>query len=137
MKKYQVQQGDTLSGIAKREYGDANLYPVIALQNHLADPDVIQVGQELLVPYVTRRHHVTQDDSTAMRQQITQRLLRHSGHPDTADLGDRQRGRAAADPAGAWLLIPDIADVGHHTVVDDETLRCWRTAGTATSTSAS
>ena len=71
MKKYQVQPGDTLSGIAQREYGDENLYPVIALQNHLADPDVIQVGQELLVPYVTRRHHVTRDDSTATRQQIT------------------------------------------------------------------
>ena len=137
MKKYQVQQGDTLSGIAKREYGDANLYPVIALQNHLADPDVIQIGQELLVPYVTRRHLVAQDDSTAMRQQITQHYY---GTQDTNTqliweivngVAQRpiQRGRVAADPR--------LADVGHHTVVDGETCRCWRTAGTATTTSAS
>ena len=122
MKKYQVQPGDTLSGIAQREYGDENLYPVIALQNHLADPDVIQVGQELLVPYVTRRHHVTRDDSTATRQQITQRYY---GTQDTQTqlIWEIVNGVAQRPiQRGAWLLIPDIADVGHHTVVADETL---------------
>ena len=38
MKTYQAQQGDTLFAIAQHEYGDGDLYPVIAAQNHLADP---------------------------------------------------------------------------------------------------
>ncbi|HEY5842553.1 MAG TPA: LysM peptidoglycan-binding domain-containing protein [Mycobacterium sp.] len=122
MKKYQVQQGDTLSGIAKREYGDPNLYPVIALQNHLANPDLIQIGQELLVPYVTRRHLVTQDDSTAMRQQITQKY--YGTHDTNTQLIWEIVNGVAQRPIqrGAWLLIPDLADVGHHTVVENEPL---------------
>ena len=71
MKNYVVQPGDTLSEIAEREYGDASLYPVIARQNHLANPDVIGVGQQLLIPYVTRRHHFTTADSTAARKKLT------------------------------------------------------------------
>ena len=41
MKNYEVQAGDTLFAIAQREYGDGSLYPVIALQNHLANPDLM------------------------------------------------------------------------------------------------
>ena len=41
MKNYVVQAGDTLFAIGQREYGDGSLFPVIALQNHLPDPDVI------------------------------------------------------------------------------------------------
>jgi nucleoid-associated protein YgaU len=47
---YTVQPGDNLSKISKRYYGDANKYPVIAEANHLADPDKIKVGQELVIP---------------------------------------------------------------------------------------
>ncbi len=72
MKNYTVQPGDTLFGIAAREYGDGELYPVIARMNQLANPDLILVGQELLVPYVTYRHLWTTDDTTAARAQITQ-----------------------------------------------------------------
>ena len=37
----QVQPGDTLSGIAQRELGDAAAYPELAAVNHLPDPDII------------------------------------------------------------------------------------------------
>lgn len=121
MKKYTVQSGDTLSALALREYGDTDLYPVIASQNHLADPDHIVVGQELLIPYVTRRHLVTADDSGDVREQITQRYYGTKDR-DIQLIWEVVSGVAQLPlHQGAWLLIPDLTNVGHHTVVDGET----------------
>jgi nucleoid-associated protein YgaU len=49
---YPVEKGDTLSAIAKRLYGDANLYPRIFEANTpmLSHPDKIYPGQVLRVP---------------------------------------------------------------------------------------
>jgi LysM repeat protein len=59
---YTVHKGDTLSGIAQRELGNADAYPAIfqassdTLQPggaHLRDPDVIDVGWTLTIPAAT------------------------------------------------------------------------------------
>jgi nucleoid-associated protein YgaU len=49
---YTVQKGDTLSKIAKAEYGDFQKYPVIFEANRpmLKDPDKIYPGQVLRIP---------------------------------------------------------------------------------------
>ncbi len=49
---YEVKSGDTLSKIAKAEYGDAMKYPVIFDANRpmLKDPDKIYPGQVLRIP---------------------------------------------------------------------------------------
>jgi nucleoid-associated protein YgaU len=120
MKNYTVQPGDTLFGIAAREYGDGELYPVIARMNNIVNPDVILVGQELLVPYVTYRHVWTTDDTPAARSQITQHYY---GTQDTKiQLIWEVASGVAQLPIerGAWLLIPELGNVGHHTVVDGE-----------------
>jgi hypothetical protein len=44
---YRVKRGDTLSGIAQREYGAANVWPEIARQNNLPNGDFIVVGLNL------------------------------------------------------------------------------------------
>ncbi|WP_024802738.1 LysM peptidoglycan-binding domain-containing protein [Nocardia sp. BMG51109] len=122
MKKYAVQPGDTLSGIAHREYGDGGLFPAIARQNHLPDPDSIDVGQELLIPYITRRHLAATTDSPAARKQITQRYY---GTEDTEVqlIWETVSGVAQREiQPGAWLHMPELADVGHHTVIEGETL---------------
>ena len=51
-KVYTVVSGDSLSKIAKREYGDANAWPKIfeANKDILKDPDKIQPGQKLKIP---------------------------------------------------------------------------------------
>ena len=49
---YTVQKGDTLSAIAKAQYGNANKYPTIFEANKpmLKDPDKIYPGQVLRIP---------------------------------------------------------------------------------------
>jgi len=49
---YVVVKGDSLSKIAKREYGDANKWRTIyeANKDLINDPDLIYPGQELKVP---------------------------------------------------------------------------------------
>jgi nucleoid-associated protein YgaU len=51
-KFYTVKKGDTLSAIAKAQYGNANKYPVIFEANKpmLTDPDKIYPGQVLRIP---------------------------------------------------------------------------------------
>ena len=51
-KTYVVVNGDSLSKIAKREYGDANKWRTIyeANKDLIKDPDLIYPGQELKVP---------------------------------------------------------------------------------------
>lgn len=49
---YEVQSGDTLSSIAKEQFGDANAYQKIFEANRpmLKDPDEIYPGQVLIIP---------------------------------------------------------------------------------------
>ena len=51
-KSYTVKAGDTLSKIAKEQYGDAGEYMKIfnANKDKLSDPDKIQPGQNLVIP---------------------------------------------------------------------------------------
>ena len=51
-KYYTVVSGDTLSKIAKQQYGDANKYPAIFEANKpmLKSPDLIYPGQMLRIP---------------------------------------------------------------------------------------
>ena len=51
-KTYVVVKGDSLSKIAKREYGDANKWRTIYEANKelISDPDLIYPGQELKIP---------------------------------------------------------------------------------------
>jgi LysM repeat protein len=54
---YTVQQGDTLSAIAKRFLGNTNAYMDIfnANRDQLKDPDVIKPGQVLKIPQATHK----------------------------------------------------------------------------------
>ena len=50
---HDVVSGDTLSGLAKKYYGDASKYHTIfeANRDQLNDPDKIRVGQKLKIPH--------------------------------------------------------------------------------------
>jgi S-formylglutathione hydrolase FrmB/LysM repeat protein len=64
--RYTVVAGDTLSALALRFYGDAELYPLIATASGIADPDDIDVGQRLIIPDITRYTVVAGDTLSAL-----------------------------------------------------------------------
>ena len=63
-KNYTVVAGDSLSKIAKREYGDANAWKRIYEANRdiIKDPDLIYPGQTLKIPAKAQRRKETKDD---------------------------------------------------------------------------
>lgn len=113
--KHQVVNGDTLSSLAQHFYGDAALFTVIAIHNKLTDPNHILLGQELEIPYVTFRHKVRAGETTASLAQqyygdaATKTIIEVANHAGQRDL-----------VVGERLLIPDLQNVGHHTVVAGE-----------------
>ncbi|KUI27899.1 alpha/beta hydrolase-fold protein [Mycobacterium sp. GA-2829] len=56
--RYTVVAGDTLSALASRFYGDAQLHRLIAHASGIAENSALSVGQQLIVPEITR-HTVT------------------------------------------------------------------------------
>jgi nucleoid-associated protein YgaU len=50
---YSVKSGDNLSKISNRFYGSPNHYSNIATASNIADPNKIQVGQQITVPVLT------------------------------------------------------------------------------------
>ena len=54
-KLYEVRQGETLSAIAARIYGNPALWRPIALHNNIDDPKALPVGIRLLVPQLPFR----------------------------------------------------------------------------------
>jgi nucleoid-associated protein YgaU len=54
-KRYMVNQGETLSGIAAASYGDPALWRVIALANDIDRPRSLAAGQELTLPNLPYR----------------------------------------------------------------------------------
>lgn len=115
--KYQVRSGDTLFGLAERFYGDGRRFRAISTINGIVDPNRISVGQELLIPYVTFRYRVRQGDT---KSALAQRFY---SDPAMSGVFEIPNGAAQRDlRVGEWLLIPDLANVTGHVVVDGETL---------------
>jgi nucleoid-associated protein YgaU len=114
--KYQIQDGDTLWRLAEWFYGDGRLHRVLVEINYLSNPDYLVVGQELEIPYVTYRHQVAAGDTARKLAQhyyndeLMAPVIEVANHAGQRDL-----------IVGEWLLIPDLANADHHTVVDGET----------------
>ena len=66
VRTHTVVAGETLSALALRFYGDAELSRLIATASGIADPDVIDVGQRLIFPDFTRYTVVAGDTLSAL-----------------------------------------------------------------------
>ena len=49
-KTYVVQKGDTLTSIARAQYGDGSKWKKIAAANPSMNPDAVKVGQKIMIP---------------------------------------------------------------------------------------
>jgi phage tail protein X len=63
LKTYTVVAGDTLSSISTHFYGDASHVSVLATVNEIADPNVIAVGQVLIIPDLSHTYTVAAGDT--------------------------------------------------------------------------
>jgi S-formylglutathione hydrolase FrmB/3D (Asp-Asp-Asp) domain-containing protein len=98
--RYTAVAGDTLSALAVRFYGDAELSRLIASASGIVDPAVIDVGQRLIIPDITRHTVVAGDTLSA--------------------LASRFYGDVALYPLIATvngIADPDVIDVGHVLVI--------------------
>jgi nucleoid-associated protein YgaU len=76
--RYTAASGDTLSGLAQRFYGDAQLHWLIAGASGIANPNVINVGQQLIIPDITKYTVVAGDTLSELAQlsMVTPRFIR-------------------------------------------------------------
>src|ERR1700754_1705473 len=114
VRTHTVVAGETLSALALRYYGDAELYRLIATASGIADPNVINVGQRLIMPDFTRYPAVAGDTLSGLG-------VRFYGDAGLAWLIAGASGIAESSVvnAGQRLIIPDITK---YTVVAGETL---------------
>src|SRR6478609_6781739 len=114
VRTHTVLAGETLWALALRFYGDAELHRLITTASGIADPNVINVGQRLIMPDFTRYTAVAGDTLAAL-------ALRFYGDAELDWLIARASG--IADPnavnVGQRLIIPDIT---RYTVVAGDTL---------------
>jgi S-formylglutathione hydrolase FrmB/phage tail protein X len=114
VRKHIVAAGETLSSLALRYYGDAELYRLIATASGIANPNVINVGQRLLMPDYTRYTVVAGDTLSSL-------ALRYYGDADLDWLIAKASGIAESTVIGVGqrLIIPDIT---RYTVAPGDTL---------------
>jgi S-formylglutathione hydrolase FrmB/phage tail protein X len=114
VRTHTVVAGETLSALALRFYGDAELYRLIATASGIANPNVINVGQRLLMPDFSRYTVVGGDTLSGLAS-------RFYGDADLDWLiaGASGIAESSALNAGQRLIIPDITK---YTVVAGDTL---------------
>ncbi|MDF3311618.1 LysM peptidoglycan-binding domain-containing protein [Rhodococcus sp. T2V] len=105
--KHTTARGETLSGIAQDYYGDASLYPIIALVNKIANPDIIRVGQVLIIPDIgpdAPRHRVISGDTLS---KLARRYYGDATLYDVIAIANSISNPDRID-VGEVLIIPDI-----------------------------
>ena len=114
---YTVKAGDTLSGIAEAELGDANRYPEIFQASRrtlqpggirLVDPDVIDVGQTLTIPGAHEPEAVTTPPPVPQSAPPTPHRTTPSHRPD---VGEVTPAAPALVPSGAAQSTPQAQEV--------------------------
>jgi nucleoid-associated protein YgaU len=116
LQTHTVVAGDTLSGISVRFYGDASHVPMLAAVNQIADPDVLSIGQVLILPDLSHTYTVVAGDTLSS---ISVRFYGDASHvPMLAAVNQ------IADPGvisvGQVLVVPDLSHT--YTVVAGDTL---------------
>ena len=114
VRTHTVVAGETLSALALRFYGDAELYRLIATASGVADPDVIHVGQRLIFPDFMRYTVVAGDTLSGLALRFYGDAELHRLIASASGIAD-----AAVIHVGQRLIIPDIT---RYTVVAGDTL---------------
>jgi len=114
VRTHTVVAGETLSALALRFYGDADLYRLIATASGIANPNVVSVGQRLVFPDFTR-HTVVAGDTLSV---LAARFY-GDAELDRLIAGASGIAESSALNPGQQLVIPDLT---RHTVAAGNTL---------------
>ena len=114
VRTHTVAAGETLSALALRFYGDAELYRLIATASGDASPNVINVGQRLIMPDFTRYTVVAGDTLSGLAQRFY-----GDAQLDWLIAGSSGIAESATITAGQRLIMPEIT---RYTVVAGDTL---------------
>jgi LysM repeat protein len=100
---YVVESGDTLSAIAERFYGDANLAGYLADSNGIADMNSINVGQEINLPLTKEEFEAISAMMAAQSAQASEAQVA----ADAQAAADAAAAQAAAEKAAAEKAAAD------------------------------
>jgi nucleoid-associated protein YgaU len=113
---YTVVAGDTLSGISVHFYGDATHVPMLATVNEIANPNVISVGQVLIIPDLSHTYTVAAGDTLSS---ISVHFYGDATHvPMLAAVNEIANPNVIS--VGQVLIIPDLSHT--YTVAAGDTL---------------
>jgi nucleoid-associated protein YgaU len=119
--KYQVVAGDSFPTLAGKFYGDPAMAAALAAANRIPIESHPAEGQDLVIPYITKRHSVTAGDTLYELAELyygngamfpVLSAANHITEPHLIEPGDS-------------LLIPDLVNVSRHTVYPGDNLRAF------------
>jgi LysM domain len=103
---YVVESGDTLSAIAERFYGDANLAGYLADSNGIADMNMINVGQELSLPLTKEEFEALSAMAAAQEAEAT---AQSQAVHEAQVAADAEAAKVAAEQAAAAQVAAEKA----------------------------
>jgi LysM repeat protein len=116
---YVVESGDTLSAIAERFYGDANLAGYLAESNGIADMNQLNVGQEINLPLTKEEFEAVSAMMAAQSAQAAEAQVA----ADAQAAADAAAAQAAADAAAAQAKVD--AEAAAKKAESDAVLSGW------------
>ena len=114
VRTHTVVAGETLTALALRYYGDAELYRLIATASGITNPNVINVGQHLVMSDYARYTAVAGDTLSGLASRYY-----GDGNLDWLIAGATGIPKSSSLNAGQSLIIPDITK---YTVAPGDTL---------------
>jgi nucleoid-associated protein YgaU len=117
--KYCVAIGDAYPSLALRFYGDPALAAALAAANRMHEDAPLLVGQELVIPYITRRHVVSADDTL---YDLAQLYYGNGAMFPVLSSANHIAAPFVVRP-GQVLLVPDLVNMSSHTVYPGDTLQ--------------
>jgi len=114
VRTHTVVAGETLSALALRYYADAELYRLIATASGIANPNVLNVGQRLIMPDFRRYTAVAGDTLAGLATRFY-----GDAQLDWVIAGATGISRTSVISVGQRLIIPDIT---RYTVAAGDTL---------------
>ncbi len=97
--QYRVESGDSLSKISEKVYGSQDMWPVIARENKIANPNIIYAGNDLKLP--------SKEKAQEIKTQMSQTSYQVQGGDTLFVIAEKMYGDGSK-----WVLLDKANNVG-------------------------